>query len=121
MLAFINLQILPASGFKYSYKLFIDGVECEIYNQQQSRILKTWEIKINDKTYRVVLERDTLNVYLNGNLRDEKPEFVDAGTDTVFVADGHVFIVKARRSGGQNGDDPICYNLTVNGAVQEVV
>lgn len=69
----------------------------------------------------MVLERDTLNVYLNGNLRDEKPEFVDAGTDTSFVEDGHVFVVKARYSGTGNGDDPICYNLSVNGAVQEVV
>lgn len=57
---------------------------------------------------------------MNGILRDEKPEFVDAGTDTSFVEDGHVFIVKARRSSG-NGDDPLCYNLSVNGAVQEVV
>lgn len=69
----------------------------------------------------MVLERDTLNVYLNGVLRDEKPEFVDAGTDTSFAEDGHVFVVKARHSGTGNGDETICYNLSVNGAVQEVV
>lgn len=111
-------QIFPSSGFKYSYKLFVDGLECEIYNQTQSKILKTWEIKINDKTYRVVLEKDTLNIYLNGVLREERSEFVDGGTDTHFVDDGHVFIVSAR-SGNQN--EPICYKLSVNGAVQEVV
>lgn len=111
------LQIFPSSGFKYNYKLFVDGVECEIYNQNQSKILKTWEIKINDKIYRVVLEKDTLNIYLNGVLREEKSEFVDDGTDTLILEDGHLFIVSAR-SGTQN--DPICYKLTVNGAVQEV-
>lgn len=111
------IHIFPSSGFKYTYKLFIDGVECEIYNQNQSKILKTWEIRINEKTYRVVLEKDTLNVYLNGDLREEKPEFVDGGTDTQFSENGHVFILSAR-SGDHN--EPICYKLTVNGAVQEV-
>jgi len=114
----IRHQIFPSSGFKYSYKLFVDGLECEIYNQNQSKILKTWEIRINDKTFRAVLEKDTLNIYLNGTLREEKPEFVDGGTDTQFVEDGHLFIVSAR-SGNRN--EPICYKLTVNGAVQEVV
>lgn len=89
-----------------------------MYNQAQSKILKTWEIKINDKMFRVVLEKDTLNIYLNGVLRDEKPEFVDGGTDTNFSEDGHNFIVSAR-SGTRN--EPICYKLTVNGAVQEVM
>lgn len=111
-------QIFPSTGFKYSYKLFVDGVECEIYNQAQSKILKTWEIKINDKTYRAVLEKDTLNIYLNGLLREEKPEFVDGGTDTQFSEDGHVFIVSARSG---NRTEPICYKLTVNGAAQEVL
>lgn len=80
--------------------------------------MKTWEIKINDKTYRVVLEKDTLNIYLNGVMREEKPEFVDGGTDTQFSDDGHLFIVSAR-SGTHN--EPICYKLSVNGAVHEVV
>ena len=64
-----------------------------------------------------MLEKDTLNIYLNGVLREEKSEFVDDGTDTQLLQDGHLFIVSAR-SGTQN--DPICYKLTVNGAVQEV-
>jgi hypothetical protein len=66
----------------------------------------------------VVLEKDTLNIYLNGVLREEKSEFVDGGTDTQFNEDGHVFIVSAR-SGDRN--EPIIYKLSVNGAVQEVV
>jgi hypothetical protein len=65
----------------------------------------------------VVLEKDTLNIYLNGSLRDEKSEFVDGGTDTQFIEDGHLFIVSAR-SGTRN--DPIFYKLSVNGNVQEV-
>lgn len=111
------IHIFPSSGFKYTYKLFIDGIECEIYNQAQSKILKTWEIKINDKNYRVVLEKDTLNIYLNGILREERPEFCDGGTDTHIVEDGHKFIMSAR-SGDQN--EPIRYSLKVNGNVHEI-
>ena len=65
-----------------------------------------------------MLEKDTLNIYLNGVLREEKPEFVDGGTDTQFNEDGHIFIVSARSG---NRSEPICYKLTANGAVQEVV
>jgi Fas apoptotic inhibitory molecule (FAIM1) len=79
--------------------------------------LKTWEIKINDKNYRVVLEKDTLNIFLNGVLREEKPEFVESGTETHFAEDGHKFALSAR-SGDQN--DPIIYTLSVNGAVHEI-
>lgn len=111
------IHIFPSSGFKYTYKLYIDGVECEMYNQNQTKILKTWEIRINEKTYRVVLEKNTLNIYLNGELREEKPEFVNGGTDTKFSEHGHVFVMSAR-SGDMN--EPICYQLIVNGAVQEI-
>lgn len=51
----LYFQIIPASGFKYTYKLFVDGAEYETYTQSQMKILKTWEIKINEKIYRVVL------------------------------------------------------------------
>lgn len=111
------VHIFPSSGFKYDYKLFIDGVEVELYNLAQSKILKTWEIKINDQNYRVVLEKDTLNIFLNGVLRDERPEFVDSGTDTQFTEEGHNFTMSAR-SGDKN--EPICYKLTVNGRIHEV-
>lgn len=112
------IHIFPSSGFKYSYKLLIDGTECEIYNKNQSKILNTWEIRINEKTYRVVLEKDTLNIYLNGKPRDEKPEFVEGGTDTIFSENGHIFMLSARSGGDLN--EPICYKLIVNGAVQEI-
>lgn len=66
----------------------------------------------------MVLEKDSLNIYFNGVCREEKPEFVDGGTDTQFVEGDHIFIISARSG---NGDEPICYKLTVNGAAQEVL
>jgi hypothetical protein len=112
------IHIFPSTGFKYTYKLFIEGIECEIYNQNQSKILKTWEIRINEITYRVVLEKDTLNIFLNGVLREEKPEFTDSGTETKFSENGHIFVLSAGSSGDKN--ELISYKLSVNGAIQEV-
>jgi hypothetical protein len=112
------VHIFPSTGFKYTYKLFIDGLECEIYNQAQSKVLKTWEIRINDVNYRVVLEKDTLNIYLNGLLREEKPEFVDGGTDVEFFEEGHRFILSARSSGDK--EEALSYKLTVNGRLHEI-
>lgn len=95
----------------------MEGVEFEHYNQSQQKILKTWEIKINEKTYRVVLEKDTLNIYLNGDLREEKAEFVDNGTETRFEADDNSFVLCAKMSSDHSG---VFYELLLNGVVQEV-
>lgn len=65
------IRVDPLPGFKYNYLLFVDGKSYEQYTESLSKALKTWEITLNDQPFRVVLEKDTLNVYLNGYLRSE--------------------------------------------------
>lgn len=65
------IRVDPLPGFKYNYLLFVDGKSYEQYTESLSKALKTWEINLNNKLYRVVLEKDTLNVYLNGIVRPE--------------------------------------------------
>lgn len=65
------IRVDPLPGFKYSYLLFVDGKSYEQYTESLSKALKIWEIALNDHSYRVVLEKDTLNLYLNGYLRSE--------------------------------------------------
>lgn len=65
------IRVDPLPGFKYKYLLFVDGKPYEQYTESLSKALKIWEISLNDQSYRVVLEKDTLNVYLNGYLRSE--------------------------------------------------
>lgn len=48
--------------------MFVDGKEIESFRERQSKILKTW-IYMNHpeaEPTRVTLERDTMDVYVNG-------------------------------------------------------
>ncbi|XP_031636186.1 fas apoptotic inhibitory molecule 1 [Contarinia nasturtii] len=112
------LRVDPAPGFKYKYSLFVDGKPLDQYKQRQAKGLRIWEATINEIQYRVVLEKDTLNIYLNGTVREEEGEFTDSGTETKWEEDGNVFILNARNSG--NKHDGLLHKLTINGAeIQE--
>lgn len=53
---------------RYSYRLFVDGKEIESFRERQSKILKTWIYMDHPEAEptRVTLERDTMDVYVNG-------------------------------------------------------
>ncbi|XP_058053236.1 fas apoptotic inhibitory molecule 1 [Anopheles bellator] len=107
------IRVDPLPGFRYSYSLFVDGKSYEQFTECQAKALKTWETKLGDNFYRIVLEHNTLNIYVNGKLIEENGEFVDGGTDTTFVEDNNTFVLSARTSG--NKRDGIVHKLTVNG------
>lgn len=60
-------------------------------------------------------EKDTLNIFLNGVLREEEGDFAEdeeGGTDTLFVEDGHTFRVSARS--GESARDGLVYRAYVD-------
>ncbi|XP_065080997.1 fas apoptotic inhibitory molecule 1 [Ochlerotatus camptorhynchus] len=107
------IRVDPLPGFKYSYSLYVDGKSYEQFTESQAKALKTWEVNLGDNFYRIVLEKNTLNIYVNGKLIEENGEFVDGGTDTTFIEDGNTFVLTARTSG--NKRDGIVHLLAVNG------
>lgn len=46
-------------------------------------------------------EKDTLNIWLNGQIRQETGEFVDDGADTEFIEDDIRFVLQTRSSGSK--------------------
>lgn len=65
------LRVDPAPGFKYSYQLYVDGKPIEQYTERQAKALKSWQVKtVDDKEFRVVLEKHSLNIWVNGKLID---------------------------------------------------
>ena len=139
------IRVDPAPGFKYSYALFVDGKPFQQFKERQAKVLKTWEAIVDEKHVRVVLgerrpgnrfnrsenqcnffpffffsEKETLNIFMNGVLREEDGEFVDDGTETRWQdEDGNEFVLNARTSG--NKRDGLIHSLTVNGqAVDEM-
>lgn len=65
------LQVDPLSGFKYKYSLIVDGKTFEQFKENQSKAMKTWETVVNSNPYRIVLEKNTLDIFINGKLVDE--------------------------------------------------
>lgn len=90
------LRVDPAPGFSYKYSLFVDGKPFEQFKHCQAKALRIWETSIGDNKYRIVLgktvihlfvtylqsslthfiyicaEKDTLNIFVNGLLREEE-------------------------------------------------
>lgn len=65
------IRVDPAPGFKYNYSLYIDGIPYEQYTDDQTRQYRLWLLSSNGQAYRIMLELDTLNLYVNDAIREE--------------------------------------------------
>jgi len=82
----------------------VDGKPLEKFSENRSKISRTWTVRLDEVDYRIVLEKDTLDLWVNGQRIEADAEFTDDGTETVFDISGHPAILKAvstgfRRSG----------------------
>lgn len=66
------VRVDPAPGFKYKYLLFVDGKPFDQFKMRQAKALRIWEVTVNETKYRIILEKDTLNIFVNGVLREEE-------------------------------------------------
>lgn len=66
------LRVDPAPGFKYKYLLFIDGKPFDQYKMRQAKGHRVWDVMVNETKYRIVLEKDALNIFVNDVLREEE-------------------------------------------------
>lgn len=49
------LRVNPAPGFKFEYVLYVDGKSYEQYKDRQAAVLKTWQLTVGEREYRVVM------------------------------------------------------------------
>ena len=82
----------------------VDGKPLEKFTENRSKISRTWTLTLEGENYRVVLEKDTLDLWVNGNRIEAEAEFTDDGTETNFLIADHHAVLKAfstgfRRSG----------------------
>ncbi|CAN9498206.1 unnamed protein product [Ophioblennius macclurei] len=96
-----TISIEAISGFAYEYSLEVDGKSLQKFTDNRAKITKTWLLKVDGEDYRVVLEKDTMDVWCNGEKMDTMGEFVDDGTETVFSLGEHECCIKATSSGGR--------------------
>ncbi|KAM6396777.1 fas apoptotic inhibitory molecule 1 isoform 2-T2 [Pluvialis apricaria] len=69
-----TINIDAVSGFAYEYTLEINGKSLKKYMENRSKTTNTWVLSLGGTDYRVVLEKDTMDVWCNG----QKMETADA-------------------------------------------
>ncbi|XP_076008558.1 fas apoptotic inhibitory molecule 1-like [Genypterus blacodes] len=95
--ATVNIEAI--SGFTYEYTLHIDGKSLQRFTSDRAKATKTWTLRVDGEDHRVVLEKDTMDVWCNGQKMDTTGEFVDDGTETLFSLGEHECCIKALSSG----------------------
>ncbi|XP_070786817.1 fas apoptotic inhibitory molecule 1-like [Enoplosus armatus] len=94
-----TIIIEAISGFAYEYTLEVDGKSLQKFINNRAQTTKTWLLKVDGEDCRVVLEKDTMDVWCNGQKMDTMGEFVDDGTETHFMVGEHECCIKATSSG----------------------
>ncbi|XP_034721558.1 fas apoptotic inhibitory molecule 1-like [Etheostoma cragini] len=96
-----TVVIEAVGGFAYEYSLEVDGKSLQKFTDNRARTSKTWLLKVDGEDCRVVLEKDTMDIWCNGQKMDAMGEFVDDGTETCFMLGGHECCIKAASGGGE--------------------
>lgn len=65
------------------------------------KVLKTWIVSHDGEDHRVVLEKDTLDVWVDNVKVDTAGEFFDGGAETHFTVDNQPAYIKAVSSGNR--------------------
>ncbi|XP_047432259.1 fas apoptotic inhibitory molecule 1-like [Mugil cephalus] len=109
--AAINIEAV--GGFAYEYSLDVDGKSLQKFIDNRAKTTETWLLRADGSDYRVVLEKDTMDVWCNGQKMDTTGEFVDDGTETFFTVGEHECCIKTT-SGGKKKSG-IIHHLLLDG------
>lgn len=109
--ATINIEAI--TGFSYEYTLEINRKSLQSFLNNRSKISKTWLLKLDGVDCRIVLEKDSMDVWCNGQRMETTGEFSDEGTETHFAVGDHECCIKATSSGKKRKG--ISHSLYVDG------
>ncbi|CAF3887275.1 unnamed protein product [Rotaria sp. Silwood1] len=93
----INIDVV--SSFVYEYSLDIDGKPLEKFSEKRSKISRTWTLTLDGKDYRIVLEKDTVDLWVNCQHIEADATFEDEEGEIVFDIEGHQANLKVVSSG----------------------
>ena len=107
-----TVNIDACSGFAYEYTLNVNGKSLKKFCENQSKTSKAWTLVINGVDSRIVLEKDSMDVWCNGEVVETFGEFTEDGTETHFQINDRACYIKAISSG--NRREGIVHILFVN-------
>ena len=79
----------------------VAGKSYKKFTENQNKIMKTWILPVDGTMYRVVLEKDTLDIWVNGTKVEMAGEFTEEGTETHFAIGSQPAYVRAVSSGNK--------------------
>nr|CAI5852782.1 unnamed protein product [Callosobruchus analis] len=97
------LRVDPLPHFAFSYNLYVEGKPLEKFTEKQSQNIKSWAVIIGNQRHRVVLEKQTLNVYVDGQLCEAEHAFVKDGTEIRFPLEEAYAVIKASSTDENQG------------------
>ncbi|XP_035727685.1 fas apoptotic inhibitory molecule 1-like isoform X3 [Vespa mandarinia] len=118
------IRVDPIPGFKYSYTLWVNGKNYKNFIQSQSKILKSWLTKIGENEYRIVLDKQTQSVWINGVQVDVENEFMDGGAEMLFSVSELSAVIRSYSSDKKEiGIDYILYidDIEINDEVNQSI
>lgn len=66
------ITIDAVNGFAYEYTLDVDGKNYQKFCENQSKILQSWTFNLKSTDIRVILEKNTLDIWVNGDKIDSE-------------------------------------------------
>ncbi|XP_065666144.1 fas apoptotic inhibitory molecule 1 [Hydra vulgaris] len=109
------ILIEACNGFTYEYTLLINGKPLNKFKENRKKSAKVWTLLLDGIETRVVLEKDTMDVWVNGSVLETAGEFGDEGTETHFEIRDHVCVISGVSSGKIR--EGIVHSLIVDGAI----
>ncbi|KFD61960.1 hypothetical protein M514_05661, partial [Trichuris suis] len=104
--------IEASSVFSYQYSLIVDGKPFQAFADSMMKTLKAWEANLDGSAHYICLEKDTLNVLVNGEEVDSKGDFLECGMAITFELKEHTCCIKASKAAKKSG---ITYRLYIDG------
>ncbi|XP_057667420.1 fas apoptotic inhibitory molecule 1 [Diorhabda carinulata] len=110
------LKVDPMPNFAFSYSLLVDGKPLEKFTEKQSQAIRSWAVITEGKRYRIVFEKQTLNIYVNGELVEAECNFTCNGTEMSFLMGTTLAVIRAETTQKKQG---VVHQLFVDGKCVE--
>ncbi|XP_055485479.1 fas apoptotic inhibitory molecule 1-like [Psammomys obesus] len=94
-----TIHILSGKGYVFKYTLDIEGKSFKKYIENRSKMTNTWILHLDGEHFRIVLEKNTMDVWCNGKIIETVGVFVEDRTETHFSVGSHNCYIKAVSSG----------------------
>ncbi|XP_033625077.1 fas apoptotic inhibitory molecule 1-like [Asterias rubens] len=108
-----SINIDASGGFSYEYSLEVNGKALKKFKEQRKKSARVWTPIVDGHEFRIVLEKDSMDVWCNGLIVETAGVFVDDGSETHFTLSSGVACYIKNVSSGKKKEG-IIHSLVIN-------